>query len=122
MNYGRIWLGTSGNETLLSRMGRKFIEEDIEITREGRTVSGKLVIDVIAVKKIFTLEYSTITDTVLKQLQSIYALGGILRLKVERQDTSIDIYSVIFRPFSRSRYLKPGEWLWESINVVLEEI
>lgn len=118
----RIWLGRQGYEELLSSMGRKLTEGDMEITREGRTASGKLVLDIIAIKKMFNLNYSMITGTVLAQLKALYETGGILNLKVERQDASVDEYQVKFRPFSRARYLTRGEWLWENITVELEEV
>lgn len=118
----KIWLGRQGYEEELSPMGRKLTEADFEITREGRTTSGKLVIDVIATKKKFTLNYSTITGTVLAQLASLYELGGILNLKIEQQDASINEYQVKFRPFSRARYLVGNEWFWENITLELEEV
>lgn len=58
----KIWLGTLGNEQLLSTMGRRFAIEDFEISKEQRTASGRLVKEVIAVKKRFTLEYSFVTN------------------------------------------------------------
>ena len=54
----RIWV----DNIELSPMGRKLVERDIEISREARTASGKLVSDVIAIKKRFTLNYSVITN------------------------------------------------------------
>ena len=120
MNKGRIWL--AGVE--LSPIGRQLEEEDFEITREDRTASGRLVIDVITVKKRFTLNYSTITGTVLKQLQEVYDAGfdHILQLQIERQDGTIDSYDVKMRPFSRSRIFPAGDWLWEGITIELEEV
>jgi hypothetical protein len=114
----RIWL----NEQLLSAMGRRLAEQDIEISVEGRTASGRLVADVIARKKKFTLSYSFVTDVVLQQLRQLYETGGTQTLKIERANKSIDEYRVRFRPFSRARYLAGGEWFWENISIELEEI
>lgn len=122
MSKGRIWLGRTGSEQLLPEIDRKFSEGDFEITREGRTASGKLVVDVIAVKKKFTINYSTVTNSALETLNSLYYLGGILNLKIEQKDGLVKEYSVKFRPFSRSRMLLASEWLWDDITVELEEV
>ena len=120
----KIWLGTLGNEQLLSTMGRRFAIEDFEISKEQRTASGRLVKEVIAVKKRFTLEYSFVTNAILKQLKELYQSGthNHLNLKIEQEDGSIEEYEVVFRPFSRSRYLIGDKWYWEGISIELEEV
>lgn len=119
---GRLWLGQMGNELELPNMSRTFSEEEFEICTEGRTASGRLVIDVRAIKKRFVIEYSTVTNDVLEILRAIYALGNILSFKVERYDGSIDTYKVRIRPFSRKRIAMALEWLWEGIKIELEEV
>ena len=114
----KIWIDT----TELPLMGRRLTEQDIEISVETRTASGRLVSDLIAVKKKFTLSYSFVTDDILRQLSSLYNLGGVRTLKIERADESIDEYRVKFRPFSRARYLIGNEWYWENISIELEEV
>lgn len=120
----RIWLGLPGNEQLLPAMGRKLSVEDFEITNENRTASGKLVRDVTAVKKRFKINYNFVTNDILTQLRQLYELGinNNLNLKIEQEDSSIDEYEVVFRPFSRSRYLIGNKWFWEGISVELEEV
>lgn len=118
----RLWLGRTGMEQELPAMGRRFAEEDFEIAREDRTASGKLVSDIIATKKKFNLSYSFITNEVLATLRGIYALGGILNLKIEQSDSSISEYQVKFRPFGRARTLLGNDWFWENITLILEEI
>ncbi len=120
----RIWLGTPGNEQLLPTMGRQFAIEDFEISKEQRTASGRLVKEVIAAKKRFTLEYSFVTNAILKQLKELYQSGirNNLNLKIEQEDGSIEEYEVVFRPFSRSRYLIGDKWYWEGIRIELEEV
>ena len=120
----RIWLGLPGNEQLLPAMGRKLSVEDFEITNENRTASGKLVRDVTAVKKRFKIDYSFVTNDILTQLRQLYELGinNNLNLKIEQEDSSIDEYEVVFRPFSRSRYLIGNKWFWEGISIELEEV
>ncbi len=120
----RIWLGPPGNEQLLPEMGRRLSEEDFEIRNEQRTASGRLIRDVIAVKKRFKLDYSFATNAILKQLKQIYQAGinGNLVLKIEQEDGSIEQYEVVSRPFSRSRYLVGDKWFWEGISIELEEV
>jgi hypothetical protein len=120
----RIWLGTLWDEQLLSTMGRRFAIEDFEISKEQRTASGRLVKEVIAVKKQFTLEYGFVTNAILKQLKELYQSGlrNNLNLKIEQEDGTIEEYEVVFRPFSRSRYLIGDKWYWEGIRIELEEV
>jgi hypothetical protein len=120
----RIWLGLPGNEQLLPAMGRKLSVEDFEITNENRTASGKLVRDVTAVKKRFKIDYNFVTNDILTQLRQLYELGinNNLNLKIEQEDSSIDEYEVVFRPFSRSRYLIGNKWFWEGISIELEDV
>ena len=119
---GKVWLGRIGNEEELTSVGRKFTETDFEITREDRTASGRLVIDVIATKKKFNLSYELVTNTTLEQLNRLYSTGGILSLRTQNNDGSVNHYMVKFRPFTRSRFLAVGEWLWEGISLELEEV
>ncbi len=114
----RIWI----NDVELSPMGRSLTIEDIEISREDRTASGRLVSDVIAVKKKFTINYSFITNEILEQLSNLYNASGTKILKIEQENGSTQEYRVRFRPFSRSRYLIGKKWFWEGISLELEEI
>jgi len=121
----RIWLGTPGNEQLLPTMGRRFAEEDFEAkVMERRVASGRLVKEVSAVKKRFRLDYSFVTNAILEQLKELYQAGirNNLNLKIEQEDGSIEEYEVVFRPFSRSRYLIGDTWYWEGISIELEEV
>ena len=122
MSGGRIWLGLTGSEALLESDGRSFAEEDFEVTREGRVANGDLVMDVIATKRRFTLTYEVISQTALDTILTEYNRGVILNLKIEREDDSVDEYSVKFRPFSRVRMLAMDQWLWQGVTFLLEEV
>ena len=122
MSEGRIWLGKEGAEFLLSKIGMTHYEDDIEIIREDTTTSGKLVFDVIRRKKRFVIEYSLIPNNVYETLLSIYELGDILSLKVERYNGRIDTYKVKMRPFSRRRLIRALKWFWGNISIELEEV
>jgi len=120
----RIWLGLPENEQLLPNMGRRLTVEDLEILKEARTASGRLVREIITVKRQFKLDYSFVTNAILEQLRQLYQLGikNNLSLKIEQENGEIEQYEVVFRPFSRSRYLAGSKWYWEGISVTLEEV
>lgn len=118
----RLWLGNSGEEILLPRYNLRFQESDSEITREGRTASGRLVIDVAARKKTFTLSYGTLDNESYETLKAIYSINNIMSFKVERSNEIIEIYEVRMKPFSRQRLLLATRWYWDGITIVLEEI
>lgn len=117
-----IWLGREGVEEKLLRGGVTLTESEIEITREDRTASGKMVFDIITVKKLFTISYNIIRRKQLEQLERLYNLQEVLSLKIERENGDIDQYDVRFRPFERSIYKRPEQWLYRDITVELEEI
>lgn len=112
-----LWL----NEVLIPNMARSLKESDFEITREDRTASGRLVVDVIAVKKRFQLAFTTITDDLANQLLDI-SLTSVLNFQVERRNGSIDSYWVKVRPFSRDRLIVGSIWLQQGISIELEEV
>jgi len=119
---GRLWLGVEGSETLFETGWSAFQELDIDINREGRVANGDLVIDRIATKKRFTLTYSVMTQTDLDLLMTEYNRGTTLNFKVEREDLSVDEYTVKFRPMRRTRLLAMDQWLWKGASFVLEEV
>ena len=118
----RLWLGKSGEEALLPRYNLKYNEQDIETTRESRTASGRLVEDIIAIKKLFMLNYGTLDNNSYETLKSIFSLGTRLNFKVERSNGAIDTYRVKMKPFGRQRLLIATRWYWEGISIVLEEV
>jgi hypothetical protein len=123
MTGGRLWLGVSGAEILLDPYGRSFFEKDIAIKREGRTASGKLVADVVATKKAFSVAWEKMPESTMDELLALYALGEDLSFLVERADTTIDSFTVRFQPFGRKRFLSRAEYaLWDGEAVVLDEV
>ena len=117
---GRVWIGPTGSEVLYET-GFSLAETEIEHSREGRTASGKLAIDVIATKKQFLLSYPVITQTELDSLLIEYNRQEILTFKVEREDLSVDDYRVKFRPISRTRLRAMGTWLQRGATFMLDE-
>ena len=124
-SIGRFWLGVSGGEEYFNPDGFTIGVETIEIAREGRVANGDLVIDVIATKKKFTIQYTTsVGQDALDELISLYDQGvtAPLSLIVENEDLSQTTYTVKFRPFTRVRMAAKADWLWNPITFVLEEV
>jgi len=118
---GRLWLGTSGSETLFETGWSDLAETELEFSREDRTANGSLVIDLIAVKKLFTLTYSAMRQATLDALMVEYDKGEMLSLLIERADSTVDAYTVKFRPISRVRMRAMDQWLWRGATFQLEE-
>lgn len=117
----RIWLGISGSETLLIVTGRKLTENDVMVTQDRRTLSGKLVRDIVDTKKYFRFTYDLTTNAVVEELESIYLLDTTLNLKIERKNDTTDNYAVRMNPIQRSRINAIGSWL-HTVSVELTEI
>ena len=119
---GRIWLGTLDSEVLFETGWSSFAENEIEISREERVANGSLVTDTIATKKLFSLTYSTMTQATLDLLMTEYDKGETLSFLVERADSTVNAYTVKFRPISRVRLLAMDRWLWRGVTFQLEEV
>lgn len=119
---GDIFLGPVGQERELSRIGRSFSEGRIELARTERTASGRLVSDIIAVKKTFKLSYDLIDGDELRAIIALYDLQDELTLIVwEEYDTKYT-YTVRLKPFERSRVQSHGQGLWSGVTFELEEV
>lgn len=121
---GRFWLGLAGSETLFETGWSSFVEQDVPIEREGRVASGKLVWDVIAEKKRFTVTFADhLTQETLDAFLAEYNRGVPLSLKVERSNDTVDEYTVKIRPISRKRLDAMSEpFRWNGAAVILEEV
>jgi hypothetical protein len=134
---GDIYLGALGSEELVSAFGRVLTINPVEIARSQRTASGKLVKEVIAEKKQFTLAYSVIDGTDLQQFIDFYDLDSELSLLIYTRDeltpttsttttsapgTFYDAYTVLMQPIDRTRLLLLDTGLWGNVNIVLEEV
>lgn len=128
---GDIYLGPSGTETLLSAFGRKLSIVDDELSREQRTASGRLVRDIIAVKKKITLSYETIDGDDLTTFLDLYDLQDELSLLIYHTDVPTttddegnyyDAYTVLMKPIGRERLLLTGEGLWTGVQIELQEV
>lgn len=124
-SQGRFWLGLAGAETEFNPDGVTVTTEDKEITREGRVANGALVMDLIAVKKVFYLKIdAALGQDLMVTMLALYTSGvsEVLSFKVEEETGAITTYSVKFRPFARTTLLKKDRWLWEGVTFTLEEV
>lgn len=131
---GDIYLGTLGVEQLLSAYGRSFRIADEEISRQGRSASGKLFKERITTKKRFELTYSEIDGDELETILDIYDLNSELSLLVYHTSdgesttttpapgANYDSYTVLMDPIDRDRVLLTGTGLWSGVTVVLHEV
>ncbi len=130
---GDIYLGALGSEVLITAFGRSFTIKDTEISRQERTASGRLVKDIIAVKKNFTLAYDMIDGADLETLLTIYDLQSELSLLVYNEDLPettttgspgayADAYTVLMEPIDRTRMLLLDTGLWGGVSIELSEV
>lgn len=119
----RILLGP-GTQALeeLDQFGRKYAANDVLISREDRTASGRLVRDVIATKKEFSLRYKEITGTSLTVYLDLYALNLELTFRVYVTTVIFDDFIVLMDPIGRSRLIARADGLWEGVNIILREV
>lgn len=123
MAINDITLGVSGGAaTTLSAFGRKLTESNIEIARQSRTASGRLVKDIVATKKKFTLAYSTITGTALQEILDLYDEESVLELIVNDPTLGPGTYDVHMQPIDYTRIVLLDDGLWSGVSVVLEEV
>jgi hypothetical protein len=128
---GDTYLGPSGSETLLSPFGRKLRISDVILAREERTASGRLVRDIIATKKKFTLTYEMIDGDELDVLIGLYEANGEMSLLLyndtfptttPKAGDDCDAYTVLMQPIERERILLLENGLWGNITVELNVV
>jgi len=121
MALNDIYLGESGSEVLLSAFAREFTQRRIEVSREDRTASGRLVKDIRAIKLGFSISYDMISHTDLTVIADLYDLEDELSLIVTRPDFSQDTYTVLLKPFDQTRVKSVGCGYWGGVALELEE-
>ena len=122
MAKANLYLGTSvGTLVLLTPFDRQFKISNIEQSRKGRTASGKLVKDIISVKKQFALDYRSIDDSELQKFIDLYAENSELILRDER-DTGYTDYTVLMDPIDYERIIADVNGLWGNVSITLTEV
>jgi len=116
-----IWLGNTGYETKLPSPSSFDVGEK-QITREGRVASGKLVMDIIAVKKVFTIGYKHLTGPELETILAEFRKNTFLNFKYTDYDASEKAYTVKFTGVPRALLFDVNDWLWKDVSLQLEEV
>ena len=115
---GDIYINNSDGTNLISPFGRKFTISDNFIAREERTASGRLVRDIIATKKKFTLDYALIDTTNLNVFLSLYDSEVTVKIY---NDTGYTDYTCLMQPVERERIALLGDGIWGGVKVELNE-
>jgi hypothetical protein len=118
-----IYIGADvGSLQLMSALGRKLLINNIILSREDRTASGRLVQDIIATKKEFTLRYSAIDGSDLTIYLDLFDLNSELIIRVYNSVSTYNDYTVLMSPLSYQRVLATGDGLWEGVSVSMREV
>ena len=123
MARGEIYLGVdAGTLQLLSALGRTYEVRSKQYSKSDRTASAKLVRDVIATKKTFTLAYSMIDGDDLDTYKDLYDEDSKLLLRVYTDDSNYEDFTVLMEPIDYERILMFDDGLWGNVDIVLEEV
>tara|TARA_R100001480_G_scaffold7322_1_gene14904 strand:+ start:14990 stop:15361 length:372 start_codon:yes stop_codon:yes gene_type:complete len=123
MSANDIYMGeTVGTLQLMSALGRKLNINNIILSREDRTASGRLVQDIIATKKEFTLRYSAIDGSDLTVYLDLFDINDELIIRIYTSSSVYNDYTVLMSPLSYQRVLATGDGLWEGVSVTLREV
>lgn len=94
--------------------------DEIEISRAERTVSGRLVKDIIAVKKTYTLQYAGLLPSHALIFINAYRTGEPVTFEYEDVEGSHS-KQVYIHPLPRSIYAPKPQYT-KDITVTLEEV
>lgn len=124
MARGEIYLGVidSSSMELLTAFSREFSIKNNLLSRDERTASGRLVRDVIATKKEFSLSYELIDGDELEKITDLYDEEDELLLRVYTGDITYDDYIVLMDPLDYTRILMFDDGLWGNVEVTLLEV
>jgi hypothetical protein len=99
---------------------QKFIVTSQPIEQTTRLASGKLVKDIIAVKKQFNLSYSDITGTDLATILSIIADGGFVTLEYQTE-SGAGTATVTTGEIPRELWSASGTKRYRDVEITLTE-
>jgi len=123
MARGEIYLGVdAGSLELLTAFSREFAIKNNLLSRDERTASGRLVRDVIATKREFSLSYELIDGDELETITDLYDEEDELLLRVYTGDATYDDYTVLMDPLDYERVLMFDDGLWGNVEVTLLEV
>lgn len=124
------YLGELGSEEMLSNVDREVEEEPLPIQKETRLASGKLVRDVVTIKRTFSFAWerlpgqdSDVVDGGLGRdsLRDMYNEGGSYNLMVPLETGGYDDVTVLFDKYSEKRDRVGSYYLWNVELTLVEE-
>ncbi len=124
------YLGELGSESMLSSVDRNVDENPERIKKDVRLASGKMVRDVIAVKRTFKFGYkklpgktSDVADDGMgrNDLRDLYDDGGELNLRVPLDVGGYDDVTVLFDGYSEKRASATPYYQWD-LQFTLTEV
>ena len=124
------YLGELGSELMLSSVERKVAENPLHIKKETRLASGKLVRDVVAIKRIFPFSYEWLpgqdTDVAdggvgRDSIRDMYDAGGSYNLRVPLEKGGFDDVVVYFDKYKEVRVRTAPHYLWDLSFSLVEE-
>lgn len=123
MALGELYLGlNAGSLELLTPFSREFAIKNIILSRDGRTTSGRLVRDIIAKKKEFTLSYELIDGDELQTIIDQFEQDDELLFRVYTGASTYDDYAVLMEPVNYDRVLMFDNGLWGNVEIELKEV
>lgn len=122
MNPGDIYLGPLGSEIELTAAMRKVTTLPQEIVMTKRTVSGKLVEEVVRKYVNLQIDYEAMTGPDHEAVEALYNLDEHLNCIVMDRlgnQTSATV-KITWTPGERESIA--GEWIWNGVSIALEVI
>jgi hypothetical protein len=121
-----VYLGDVGQpreqKTLMPMTGGYLSIASIPIERRARLSSGKLVVDVITVKRRFTVSFAKIFASDFEVWEGHYQSGELQELEIQERDGTYSRHTVDFAgDFSAQRFKTRDGWLYAGVEFVLEE-
>lgn len=124
------YLGELGSESMLSSVDRNVNENPERLKKETRLASGKLVRDIIAVKRTFKFSFeklpgktSDVADGGMgrNDIRDFYDEGGELNLRVPLDVGGYEDVTVLFGGYSEDRASATPYYQWD-LQFSLDEV
>lgn len=121
-----IYLGDLTAQGLMPAFGRKTKIATKEFTRQDRAADGTLHVDILYVKRTFTLTYAKATESTIDVLEYWYSqfltTKTPLTLYLYTDDTNYDTYTVKPAPVDKTRLVRAADNLYSGVNYILVEV
>lgn len=122
----RVYLGDVGTataaKTLMPMTGGFLNIEKVPIERRGRLASGKLVVDVVAVKRRFVFSFDKIKAEDFEVWDAQYRTNQLRELEIEERNGTFTKATVDFgADYGAQRFRTVKPWLYAGVQFTLDE-